>query len=144
MYVDNQTREYPTPYTVNVSINVKNGKSSYKLDHVSILDDAEIIGAFIRPQNAAGNRKDSFGKPLVSNAALACGYITLDRGGFKVLDSCPLEFFERETLQGEYVQLDIRDGIETSRSEVNFSDPSTLTDGQVLEITFIYFNQKCA
>ena len=131
-----QYREYPVPMAETLEILVKDGQLRRNLPDAPDLRNAHIIGLFLRPQNQSVNRYSKNGHLLISNEMLAKAFLTLKVDGHIHFDDVPLEFFERETISGEYIQLDIPKGFDPQNSFIRFSESTNVNAGAV-ELVFI-------
>lgn len=111
--------------------------SRFFLPDDSILRGKRITGVAIRNQNEGGTRKSPSNYPLVSNNALAAGFIALYQDSKAIIQENPMEYFVPDYRQGAYVAVDI-EKFSPSTSYVRFADNTRIAAGQCVEITFYY------
>lgn len=140
------SNEHPVPHLFSVNVSLKKNNGEYKIIDADQLDGANIIGLFIRQQNAAGSRKSSMGASLCNNTALASGFIKFIQESTDVMDKIPLEFLVHDQMihkPGSYAHIVLPKGFSISKSRVSFSDSSALVDNEELELNFIYLPANC-
>lgn len=140
----NNNKEYQVLRSQTVEIQINSTSSArFHFPDSSTLRKRKIVGAAIRPQNAAETRLSKNNRPLVGEAALACAFLSLNYNGVLVLDTLPLELLAPEFIQEPFFQLCIPEGYDPQESYIEFVDLSTLAIGQSVEVTFYYYDDYC-
>lgn len=132
----------PRSQTVEVPIDAVNS-GQFKFPDSTTLRGKTIVGMAIRPQNSSGTRKSQRGRDLIPNDALACAFLNLRYNNVNVIETLPAELLTPEFLSQPYFQLCIPRGYDPQESFVEFSDISTITAGQSIEIVFYYYDDYC-
>ncbi len=111
-------------------------KDVYDLAAAKSIEGEKIIGIVLRPH---ANTKKSFrNKALVSAQAIGVTHISLVDNNQTKLIELPIENFVNQPQEaGRYANV-LVPNFNSQYSMLKVADPSTITNGQVIEITFIY------
>jgi hypothetical protein len=121
--------------TISVTLDAS-GKGTFPT--TSTIEKQKIFGIGIRKNN--GTDKDANGKALISAGAFSSAFMTLGKGSISYFNKISLEYFKINGNCCDLKCVDIADGLDTNQCEIIVSDPSLITAGQVVEVTF---NHAC-
>lgn len=136
--MENIAQQVLASNTYEVVIN-STAVTKFTLPDDAILRGKTIVGVAVRSQSTLSGvtSKSASARTLVSNNALASGFLSLLQNSTAIIQECPLNFFVPDFRAGWYAPVRIED-FSPSTSYVRFADASLLTVNQCVEITFYY------
>ncbi len=124
-------------YTYPAEIVIKTASDGkFKFPDNNILRGKQLYGLFIM-RNDSGKVKAASGRDMISNDAIDAAYLTLEQDSLRVINQTPLGFFAVTAGDREFKQIFFK-GFDPSTSFIEIVDTSTISDGQAIQVTFIY------
>ena len=135
-------QEQATPRIFPVEIKFDTVEPKYRLPDVVLLRGKTILGVFYSPLDSSGNGCSITGRDLMSNDLIPCCFLKIQQDSDNFIDEAPLTYFTITDEWKAYHPLGKNgmgvQGIDTTKSEVVFPDPSNRpTAGESMVLYFI-------
>lgn len=147
--IDPIEREYSSPYTKNIVIQVTSvTQRSYQIPDMDFFRDKIIVGIHTRRQSPDDDKLSKNGRKLITNAAMGQCFVKLTQNNNLVDEQLPLEWLIHETnaMAATYGQKILEGGFTTQSSGIEFSGTIPAGDiGRDVELIFHYvpISQNC-
>jgi hypothetical protein len=124
--------------SINVEIPMTTGQQSYSIRDTQ-LSNVNIVGMFARSPLAG--RKTKSNLLFASNNVYQAAFLSIKEKNVDKINSLPIEYLN--TVAGEYVPVDLPNGINIDDAKIYVADPTITVTGTAIELVFIITRPTC-